>query len=429
MHEVTMPKLSNTMEVGQIISWRVREGEAVRPGDVLAEIESDKAVMELECPHEGVLLRIVRPEGEEAPVGEVIAYVGVAGEEPPPEGAARGREKRADVDKGQRGTGEPAAPEAPARVERPAPATAESRRQEVPDERIAISPAARKLAEEKGIDYRRIKGTGPRGRILTDDVEKAAAQKPAGQTQTPPAAKPPVHEELPMLDVTDDEADVEEIPFRTRTMIRRLVAAKRDIPHFYLTGGVDVTGLMGRMNELKERFGATVTHVVILACLKSLELHPEVNRSYDRDRMIKWKNVNLGLAIDTDKGLTVGVLPRARGLSLREIVEKTRSLVDAATAGKLSVEQRRHPTMTITNLGMFGVEGLAPVINPPSSVTLAVGSALEKPVVRDGQVRVGKVMNLTLSSDHRALDGATAARFLKDLKALLEDPDRLLADA
>jgi pyruvate dehydrogenase E2 component (dihydrolipoamide acetyltransferase) len=429
MHEVTMPKLSNTMEVGQIIRWHVKEGDAVREHDVLAEIESDKAVMELESPHEGMLARIVRGEGEEVPVGEVIAYVGAAGEEPPPEGAAYGKEKRTGVMEETRGTERPAAAPAPTEAEKLAPPTPQLGPVEAPGERIAVSPAARKLAEEKGIDVRRLKGSGPRGRILTVDVEKAAAEKHAGQVESQPTAKSSVQEELPMLDVTHDEANVEEIPFRMKTMVRRLVAAQRDIPHFYLTGGVDVTALMKHMDELKEKQGATVTHVVILACLKTLERHPEVNRSYNRDRMITWKSVNLGLAVDTDKGLTVGVMPRAQGLSLREIVERTRALVDAAVTGRLSVEQRRHPTLTITNLGMFGVEEFAPVINPPSSVTLAVGAALEKPVVKDGQVRVGKVMNLTLSCDHRALDGAAAARFLKDLKTLLEDPDRLLADA
>lgn len=429
MHEVTMPKLSNTMEVGQIISWHVKEGDTVGEGDVLAEIESDKAVVELECPHGGVLARIVCGEGEEVPVGGVIAYVGAEGEELPPEEKWPGKERPAEPKKEQPGVGRSAPAAAPAEAEKLKPAEAEPAAAGTPGGRIAISPAARKLAQERGIDYRRLKGSGPGGRILTADVENAAVERPPVRPERLATAGPSTGEEMPVLEVGSDEADIEELPFRMKTMVRRLVAANQAIPRFYLTGSAEVTALMQRMDELREKHGATVTHVVMLACLKALERHPEVNRSYDRDRIIKWKDVNLGLAVDTDKGLTVGVIPKAQGLSLKEIVEKTRPVVEAARTGKASAERSRHPTFTITNLGMFGVDEFAPVINPPSSVTLAVAAALEKPVVRDGQIRVGKVMNLTLSCDHRVLDGATAARFLKDLKQLLETPDRLLADA
>ncbi|MDK1032331.1 MAG: dihydrolipoamide acetyltransferase family protein, partial [Planctomycetia bacterium] len=318
-------------------------------------------------------------------------------------------------------------------VEKPSPPPAAG-------ERVAISPYARKLAEEKGIDFSRLKGSGPGGRITARDVEGSAAPGPAvkrkpppaeeappsGPTESPPALRAPADEELPPLEVTSDEADVEEAPFRLRTQARRVTASKHVIPHFYIMRGADVTALMEKKEKLKLQYGATVTHLVMLACLKALKEHPEVNRSYDRGRIIKWKNVNLGLAVDTDQGLTVAVLRKARDMSLREIVERTGELVERARAGRLSADERRHPTFTISSLGAYDVEHFEPIINPPSAVTLAVASAMPSTVIRDDAIYIGKVMNLTLSCDHRIIDGVMAARFLKDLRVLLEDPTALL---
>jgi pyruvate dehydrogenase E2 component (dihydrolipoamide acetyltransferase) len=366
----------------------------------------------METPQEGVLARIVSAEGSVVAVGTLIAYIGAEGEaviEKPPEAAAPKVAPAPTPVISQ--ASQPQAASAPAEA---APA------------RVIISPAARKLAEEKGVDWSRLKGSGPGGRIVTGDVEKAALSAPAAPTAHA-AAKPAADDALPALDVTSDEADVEETPFRAKAMIRRVVAAKQFIPHFYMTAGVDVTALMGRAEALKASHGAGLTHMIMLACVKALALRPEINRSYDRGRTIKWKHVNLGLAVDTKDGLTVGVIPRSETLSLKALVQQTQALVAAARGGELSVEQRRHATFTISNLGMFGVEDFSAIINPPSSITMAVSAALDKPVVRGGQVRVGKVMNLTISCDHRVVDGAPAAKFLKDLKTLLEDPDRLLA--
>ncbi len=414
MHEVTLPKLSNTMEMGQIAGWRIREGDPVAKGEVIAEIETDKAMVEMESPEEGVLLKIVHGEGAEVEVGTVIAYIGTAGEVPPTEEKA------------------PAAGKAPAAAAASAAPTATTPQAakptaEVSPGRVSISPAARKLAEEKGIDPAQIRGSGPGGRITTDDIEKAAASRAVTAPATAPATRPAGDEGLPAIEFTSEEADLEKVAFRTMAMVRRVIAAKQEIPHFYMSASVDVTALMARKDELKSAHGATVTHLIMLACVRALHAHPEVNRSYDARGIVRWKHVNLGLAIDTPKGLTVGVIPRAETLSLAALVRETQTLVDGAKAGELSAEQRRNPTFTISNLGMFGVEDFAPIINPPSSVTMAVAAVLDKPVVRDGRLEVGKVMNLTLSCDHRALDGATAARFLKDLRGLLENPEQLLA--
>jgi len=408
MYEITMPKLSDSMEEGKIIQWKVSEGQEVHEGDILAEIESDKAAMELECFHAGRVAKIVRGDGAEAPVGEVIAYIASPEEAkaapPKPEGPKQPPPK----------VEEQKAEALPVRAEAEAPP---------PGRRLTVSPYARKLAEARGIDYTKLKGIGEGGRIMARDVE-AAARTPRAE-----AEKPGAEEDLPPLELAPDEADVEEASFRLRTQARHVTAAKHLIPHFYVTAAVDVTRLLQRRAELKERTGATVTHLVMLACLKSVGRHPEVNRSYDRGHVITWKNVNLGLAVDTDQGLTVAVLAGAQKLSLREIVASATSLAEKARGGRLSPEERRHPTFTISNLGMFEVEEFAAILNPPSSVTLAVASALDAPVIRNGGIYIGKVMRLTVSCDHRIIDGVTASRFLKELKGLLENPDALLEGA
>ncbi|MHC4789300.1 MAG: 2-oxo acid dehydrogenase subunit E2, partial [Planctomycetota bacterium] len=295
--------------------------------------------------------------------------------------------------------------------------------------RIAISPYARKLAEEQGVDYSEICGTGPGGRIVARDIEQAAvagAPAPARAAEEAPPAPSPPDEELPRLEIAEGEADVEEAPFRLKTQARRVMASQHVIPHFYVTRGVDVTELLARKEELKERFDATVTHLVMFACAKVLTEQPEVNRSYDRGKIIKWKGINLGLAVDTDQGLTVAVVRDAQDLSLGELAERTAALVEKARAGKLEAEARRHATFTVTNLGMFDVEHFEPIINPPSAVTLAVASALPAAIVRDDALHIGRVMKLTAACDHRIIDGAAAARFVAALRQLLENPDELM---
>ncbi len=450
MYEITMPKLSDSMQEGKIIAWKVKPGARIREGDELAEIESDKATMSLECFHSGVLSKVVHGDGSEVPVGEVIGYIDseAKGAEPekqtaasaPPTQKPAPKEQAAEAPKTR--TQEPASkqkvpepPKAPAPQPAPAPPSAEPR--------AAASPRARKLAQEKGIDLGRVKGTGPGGRIIAQDVEAlsprpaspaekpaAAPERPPAETpraETRPAIKPSPDEELPAIDVTEDEAEVVEAAYRLKTQARRVTAAKHVIPHFYITRSIDVTRLFARKEELKQRYGATITHLVMLAALKALKSHPEANRSYDRGRIIKWKGINLGLAVDTDDGLTVAVIRNAQGLSLAQIVERTRALVEKARTGKLSPEERRHPTFTVSSLGMFDVEQFEPIINPPSAITLAVASALAAPVVEGDKIEVGRVMKLTLSCDHRIIDGVTAARFLAELKRLLENDAELLA--
>jgi pyruvate dehydrogenase E2 component (dihydrolipoamide acetyltransferase) len=465
-----MPRLSDSMEEGKIIKWKVKAGDAVREGDVLADIESDKAVMELECFRDGRIAEIVLGDGAEVAVGQAIAYIAVAGEEV----AVPASVPRADAKPAAAVTAPPVAKEIAA-----APTEA----------RIAISPYARKLAESRGIDYTKIKGTGPHGRIMAEDIEQAA--RAVAQAQPPriepapvrrataeappaepdmeplaaalakrfrvdpaalrgtgphgmilvddvvavlcarpqPAAKPPADEELPALEVSEDEATVEEASFRLKTQARHVTAAKHVIPHFYVTASADVSRLMARRAELKAKIGATVTHLVMLASLKALRAHPEINRTWDRGRIIRWKHVNLGLAVETEQGLTVAVLAAAENLDLSEIVRRTTDLAARAREGRLAAEDRRHPTFVISSLGMYEVEEFQAILNPPASVTLAVASVQAAPVIRDGGIYVGKVMRLTASCDHRVVDGVGAARFLQDLKRFMENPETLLEGA
>jgi len=431
VYEVTMPKLSDSMTSGQIVAWKVEEGDAVSEGDVLAEIESDKATLELECFTSGVVSKILRGDGEEAAVGETIAVIATEGEAPAPTAKPRAtsHEPRAP---------QPPAAEAP-KAEAPPPVARPASR--VTPGRIAISPYARFLAQQKGVDYTKLKGSGPGGRIVAADVEaalgierpapaekqKPEAAKPAPSERPPAAIPPSPDEELPPITLAEGEADVEDAPYRLKTQARIVTASKHVIPHFYMTRGADVTKLLARKDELKEKSGgATVTHLIMLAAVKAIQAHPEVNRSYDRGKIIKWRGINLGIAMDTPQGLTVAVLRDAHKLSLSDIVERATPLVEKARAGKLSPDERSHPTFTITNLGMFDVEHFQAIINPPSAITLGVASALPAAVVRGDAIHIARVMRLTLSCDHRIIEGAAAARFLSTLKGLLEDPDALL---
>lgn len=489
MYEVTMPKLSDSMEVGKIIEWKVGEGDEVHEGDVLAEVESDKAVMELECFRDGTIEKIVHGDDTEVPVGELIAVIDT-GEGAPPEEAEEEEPQEEEApaqepEEAPEGEPEEEEEEAPAEEPEEEEAEEEEKEEEAPEseeeerkeeERVAISPYARKLAEEKGVDYRQIEGSGPDGRIVARDIKEAAggkteappekAEAPSGKVNAEPLAAalavrygldlgdiegsgadgkvtvddvvaargeavsaertPLPDEEMPALEVTEEEAEVEDASFRLKTQARRVIGSQHAIPHFYVTRAADVTELLERKDKLKEQYGVTVTHLIMLACIRALEEHPEINRSYDRGRVIKWKGINLGLAVETEQGLTVAVLRGADELSLEELVDETNALVERARSGKLSGEERQHPGFTITNLGMYDVEHFEPIINPPSSITLAVASALPAAVVKDGAVEVGRLMKLTAACDHRIIDGVAAAEFLQTVRALLEAPDDLL---
>jgi pyruvate dehydrogenase E2 component (dihydrolipoyllysine-residue acetyltransferase) len=434
MYEVTMPKLSDSMEEGKIIEWKVKAGDSVSTGDVLAEVESDKAVMELEAFRDGVIAEIKYGDDAEVRVGAVIALIDSesgGAEDPTTKTPRHEEEHKEDEEKGEEGE-----PEPERQVDAPAPPPAAPKKEPAPQAHSAfpvphsafkiISPYAKKLADDAGIDYQLLKGSGPDGRIVATDVEAATKVLKRGAAAPKPPATARPDDDLPELDISEDEADVEEMSFRLKTQALRVVQSKHLIPHFYITRGADVTKLLERRKALKEEMGATVTHLVAHACVKALEANPSANWSYDRGKIIKWKGINLGLAVATDQGLTVAVIRDAGQLSFKEMVTTAADLVDRARKGKLRADERRHPSFTITNLGMYDIEHFEPIINPPSSITLAVSSALPDTVVRNDEIFIGKVMKLSASCDHRIVDGATAAQFLASLVDLLENPDELL---
>jgi pyruvate dehydrogenase E2 component (dihydrolipoamide acetyltransferase) len=463
MYEVTMPKLSDSMEEGKIIEWKVKPGDAVSAGDVIADVESDKAVMELECFEDGTLAEIKHGDDSEVAVGAVIALIDTEGaaekdasreerekaetgkeEESREKGKGVEEDEKEEQKDGAKGEAAPSAEPEPEDEPEPEPRSRPAgkpkpvRREPVaatpaPQSEIArsplsvISPYAKKLADDAGLDYRLLRGSGPDGRIVAKDVEAAIkVLKPGSRA---PEKKTPARpdDELPELDVSEDEAELSDMPFRLKTQALRVTHAKHLIPHFYITRGADVTKLLERRAELKKQHGATVTHLVELGVVKAIQANPDVNRSYDRGRIIAWKGVRLGLAVATDSGLNVAVIPHAEELSLPDLIERSKDLVERARAGKLKPDERKHASFTITNLGMYGVEHFEPIINPPSSITLAVSAALDETIVRNNEIFIGKVMRLSASVDHRIVDGAMAAQFLASLVELLENPDELLA--
>lgn len=396
MADVLMPRLSDTMAEGVLSQWVKHEGDQVRKGDVLAVIETDKAAMDMEAYDDGVLTRILVAEGASVPIGTPIAVIGEgAAEAAPPPPPAPGQAERAVVP-----------PPAPA------PATGAS-----PAGRLPASPLARKLARERGIDLAAISGSGPGGRIVRADIEQAARMPGSAPPPVPAAA-------APLAPAADDE----EIPLSTvrRLTAQRLAASAREAPHFYLTVVADAGQLLAFRAQANARRGTdvkiTVTDLLIRACAAALTAHPEINVSWDETRILRHRHVSIGVAVAIDDGLIVPVIRDAGRKTLTEIAREARDLTTRARARKLTPDELSGGTFTISNLGMHGIRQFTAVINPPQAAILAVGEAVRQPVVHDDQVTIGTTMTLTLSIDHRAVDGAAGARFLTRLRELIEQP-------
>lgn len=428
MKTVEMPKMGDTMEEGKILRWIKHEGDSVKKGESIAEVETDKVNIEIEAFASGILRKILISEGESAPIGASIAYIGAADEPLPSTSSEPG------------GNGKAAPAEAPRTQERPAvgtpPLQAPTPKAQIqqapsavaePAGRIFISPLARRFAEEHNLDYRRLQGTGPNGRIIKMDIETALQQG------APVAATPAIT--LEPVPAGVDTGEVIEIPLTTmrRTIARRLTQSMQNAPHFYVTSVID-TGKLGELrkqinehavtdpNPVKVSFNDLIIKAVATALLRM----PQVNVSFAEDRLIQKKSIHLGVAVALEQGLIVPVLHNADKRGILDIARETRRLAEAARTNKLKPEDLSGGTFTISNLGMFDVESFTAVINPPESAILAVGSITPTPAVVDGQVVVRDRMKVTLSSDHRALDGAVAARFLQEVKHLLEEPFGLL---
>jgi pyruvate dehydrogenase E2 component (dihydrolipoamide acetyltransferase) len=459
--ELTMPRLSDTMEAGTVIKWNVKEGDPVRSGSVVADIETDKATMEMQCFDDGKLAAILVEPGKQVKVGTAIAIIALEGEDVASvkAGGAKG------------GSAAPAAkpiPAAPAKAAAvPAapvtPASTSASTSVVQTEtrhgmegfpsldgglgddgpRMRVSPVARRMAEEQGIDIRTVQGTGPGGRVIKRDVELAienkASQKTAaaatispsqalavstGGVQTPSA---PLALSLPGRDVA--------LTGMRQTIARRLVESKTTIPHYQVTMKFDMDRLIDLRQSYNEKLKASgvklsVNDFLVRACALAMAEHPYFNASFGGDHIRIHETVNIGVAISLPEekggGLVVGVIKDADHKSLRQISADTKTLAEKARTKGLSVQDMSDATFTISNLGMFGVEHFTAIINPPNSAILACGAAVQQPVVRDGQLVVGTQMQATLSLDHRVIDGAMAAQYLASLKEFIEEPETLV---
>ncbi|MFF5264985.1 dihydrolipoamide acetyltransferase family protein [Actinomadura viridis] len=446
MTEILMPRLSDTMEEGVISSWQKKPGDPVAVGDVLVDIETDKAVMEYEAYEAGVLGEILVGEGETAPIGAPIAIVLPAGSEvqAPAQAAEQAKEQPAEQAK------EEAAAPAPAPAATvPAPASASAQAASGPaapaplngtprGTRPPSSPLARRLARDHGIDLATLSGTGPGGRIVRADIEAAVrAGGPAAQPQDQPAqpvqaAEPKAAQAAPAQAARVDDADVERVPLNRfrKVAARRLTESKRNAPHFYLTREVDAEELLAfraTLNKALDPAKVSVNDLIVKACATALREHPAVNVSFTEDELLMHKRVNVGVAVAVDDGLLVPVIKDADRKSVTQIGAETRELAGKARAGRLSAQEMSGGTFSVSNLGMYGIASFSAVINPPEAAILAVGAVRDEPVVRDGQVVPGKRLSVTLSVDHRACDGATGAAFLARLAELLERPLLIVA--
>lgn len=415
MPDVLMPRLSDTMTEGVLTQWLKKEGDTVHRGDVLAEIETDKATMELEAYDNGVLTRILVSPGTTVPIGQPIAVIGDAGADTTPAPTTAITTPTPTQETPAPSQAPPPAPPAPT----PAPPTPAAT-PGVPSA-VRTSPLARARAREHGIDLSTVNGTGPGGRIVRADIEALVTTDE--NLPAPPS----------VITASAATIDDEKIPL---TAMRRITAqrltASAAAPHFYLTSVVDAAALLALRAELNEQLASSgtkisLTDLLIRACAITLRSHPQVNSSWAGDHLLRHRRIHIGSAVALEDGLIVAVIRDVDRKSVSEIAAEAHTLTELARAGKLIPEQFTGGTFTISNLGLYGIDHFTAIINPPEAAVLAVGAATEEPVVRDGQVTATTTMKLTLSVDHRVLDGATAAAFLRDLVRLLEQPLRILA--
>ncbi|RME73319.1 MAG: pyruvate dehydrogenase complex dihydrolipoamide acetyltransferase [Verrucomicrobia bacterium] len=450
---IEMPKLSDTMSVGTVINWLKKEGDKVSSGDKVAEIETDKATMEMEIFDDGVLLKQFVAEGEQAAVGDPLCAIGEPGEKveipekkapPPAESkeetggdaatpAAEAQAPSAPTPAPAAATPPPPPPPAPAATpSAPAPAPAAPA-----GGRIKISPLARKLAAEKGIDPATVKGSGPGGRIVKADIEAAAAALASGAplaaapaSAAAPAAAPAPAPAAPFVGTSEYGVQAEEtIPVSNMrgTIARRLLESKTQIPHFYVEMEVDVGPMLALRKQINQSFGEgtkiSVNDMILKACAHALRKVPAVNRSWEGDKIRAHAAAHVSFAVAIEDGLITPVIFNAHAKSLFQISREAKELGAKAKARKLQPNEFTGGTFCVSNLGMFGVSRFSAIINPPNAAILAVGGTETKPVVNEaGEIVVGHRLALTLSCDHRVVDGATGAQFLAALKEIIEKP-------
>ncbi|HEY8990565.1 MAG TPA: dihydrolipoamide acetyltransferase family protein [Luteolibacter sp.] len=414
---IEMPKLSDTMTEGTLIKWHKKVGDQIEIGDVLAEVETDKATMEMEAFDEGVLTEILIQEGEKAPVNAVIAVLGgdSAASAPAPVAAAAPAVQAS-------------APAAPA------PLAAAAAPVSTSGERLKVSPLARKIAAEQGIDLNAVAGSGPAGRIVKKDLAGASATpapaKPAAPA--PVAAAPAAPASAAILPVAKDGDQIVELSSMRKVIASRLLTSKQTIPHFYLHVEVDAAPLMALRKQVNDQ--ATQTHgnkytvndFILKAVINASQTVPAVNASFAGDKIVNFKHVGLSVAIAVEDGLVTPVIKEAETKSLLQISREVKDFAVRAKDKKLKPAEFDGGTITVSNLGAWGIESFDAIVNPPQAAILSVGAAIEKPVVKNGQIVPGLRMNLGLSCDHRVVDGAVAAQFLSEIKKLVEQPALML---
>ncbi len=453
--EIKMPQLSDTMDSGKILSWNFNEGDSVNRGDILAEVETDKANLEIESFHKGVILKILTPANQSAQVGEVIAFIGEPGE---------------SVGTAVSGTSSKAAKASPPQAEQtnpeavensaPEPTTQMSAKAQVSTAthssttthgassngsgRIKVSPLARKLAQQSNIDLKKVHGTGPDGRIIRRDIENARTHsasvshsqpmqpistsgsfvdQPAGQSAVSAGA------ELKPQGNVSPGGSLNKLSKMRETIARRMQQSVQEAPHFYTTVSIDMEECLRLRNAFKEHpthSGVTINHMVIKAAAYALSLEPRVNCSIKDGMLFNPGEVNIGIITALDDGLLIPVIRRVDELPLRDLAFEARAAVDRARAGRPSSQDLMGGTFSISNMGMYDVENFTAIINPGQGAVLAVSAIREIPVVRNSQIIIGHEMKVTLSVDHRIIDGIMSGNFLKHFKQALETPALLL---
>jgi pyruvate dehydrogenase E2 component (dihydrolipoamide acetyltransferase) len=443
MPEIQMPKLSDTMTEGTLVAWKKKKGDQVSAGEVLAEIETDKATMEWESPEDGTLTEIYVEEGGKVNVGDRIAFIGGEDEEAPkeeekekekeekeekpkakeeekkeekPKKAEQPKEEAPTTEEKEEKKAAPRKAEKKAEHEKPAPKI-----EKAEEARVKASPVARRIAAELGVDLSSVNGTGPEGRVTETDVRAAAKSKPATPATKVPAA------------VKAGESARIQLSGMRRIIAQRLVESLGPVPHFYLNIDIDAAPLMEAREELKSAGEAadaakiTVNDFVLRAAVQAAVKVPRVNASFDDDAVVQYADIDLGIAVAIEDGLLTPVIRAAQNKSLREISELAKDLAHRARNKRMKPEEFQGGTFTVSNLGGMGIDSFSAVINPPQGFILAVGRITKVPAVDDGeQIIVGHRMSLTMSCDHRVIDGALGAEYLKELRHLLENPALLL---
>jgi len=405
---VLMPKAGQSVEEATIVKWNVQSGAKIAEGDIIFEIETDKATVEVEATDSGRLARIVADEGATVAVLEPVAYLA---------------ENDADVDAyiASQPASSAAEPPTPAAATPPAPApapVAPTQRTVSGEGRVKASPAARRIAKERGIDLAAVaSGTGPGGRIISTDVPAVAPGRPG-------AADAPTAQPAPPVATPAGEAVRTPLKGMRKAIAKNLLASKQNIPHFYMRMTLDAGGMQDFYRAAKGEYPCSINDVVTLACARAIHEFPAFRSRVDGNDIVEMPTSNIGIAVGIEDGLVVPVLVNAERLSLAQLAGETKRIVAAARGGK--IEGMGQGVFTITNLGMFGVEEFAAIINPPEAAILAVSAIREDVVVRDGAIRPGRVMTVTLSVDHRVVDGLVAAKFLARLKELLEVPQLMM---